>query len=230
MKIGDKKFISKLTMSIQLTNFSIVILGKSHNPSILNPDFLRQNKIVDETYIPKKVICTPPVSQVSYAEGISIVAEFERLQFIDQSPERIPDNSPIPDMAGMYVKVLPHVNYTAVGINFSGYLPYENSNTAKFLINDKFIKDGPWIKSQIELPDVSLSFTYSSENGKQTISISTGERRRLKDESTAVINVNSNHHFDNNAKGIDQVLSFISGWRYSFEQYRSLIEQIFPGG
>src|SRR4030043_307057 len=108
-------------MNITLTNFSIVVLAQAHNPSILNPDFLKNNNIVSPTFTPKTVVCSMPVAQVVYDEGISILAEFERLQFIDTIPERIPGGSPIPEIAVRYVDTLPHVRYTAVGINFIGH-------------------------------------------------------------------------------------------------------------
>ncbi len=119
-------------MNFNLDNFSIVVLAQAHNPSILNPDFLKNNGIIAPSFKPNNVICTPPLSQVSYIEGLSIVAEFEKLQFIDIKKERIPFESPIPEIAIKYIKTLPHVQYTAVGLNFKAHYYCKDKEFAFF--------------------------------------------------------------------------------------------------
>jgi len=53
-------------MNFNLDSFSIVVLAQAHNPSILNPDFLKNNGIIDPLFKPNNVIynviCTPPVN------------------------------------------------------------------------------------------------------------------------------------------------------------------------
>ena len=54
-----------------LHEIAVVIVGKTHNPSILNPDFLRHNKIVPEDMKP----ASGPVDVVSTPVGSRIVYE-----------------------------------------------------------------------------------------------------------------------------------------------------------
>src|SRR3989338_2693512 len=131
-------------MNFNLDSFSIVILAQAHNPSILNPDFLKNQGIISNLLTPNKIICTPPVAQVSYVEGISITAEFDKLQFTDVSPKRIPLESPVPEISEKYIKTLPHVKYTAIGLNFIGhYTKKDNKLISSFLYN-KFLKKDSW--------------------------------------------------------------------------------------
>lgn len=214
-------------MNITLTNFSIVVLAQAHNPSILNPDFLKNNNIVNPTFTPKSVVCTMPVAQVVYDEGISIVAEFERLQFIDTIPERIPGGSPIPEIAVRYVDTLPHVRYTAVGINFIGHYLFGDKESSRSFILEKFIKEGPWL-SQKGDADIGLKFVYSFVDRKKTISFEPGEITKSGNDHLPVILVNANYHFDAAEGKVEPVKSFISDWPASFEDFSQFVEIIFP--
>jgi len=212
-------------MRINLTNFSIVVLAQAHNPSILNPDFLKNNKIVDSDFTPKDFFCTPPIAQVSFNEGISIIAEFERLQFIDIVPERIPYSSPIPEIATRYISVLPHVKYTTAGINFIGHYLFKDKNSAKSFIVDKFIKEGTWLSFGDELNNLGLKFVYFSGKIKNTISMDTAELIHTKNP---VILVNANYNLDVKENNIQEIKSFISDWKILNERFTNFLEKIFP--
>lgn len=212
-------------MKIDLTNISIVVLAQAHNPSILNPDFLKNNKIVDSDFTPKDFFCTPPIAKVSFNEGISIIAEFERLQFIDIVPERIPYSSPIPEIATRYISVLPHVRYTAAGINFSGHYLFKDKNSAKSFIVEKFVKEGTWLSFGDELNNLGLKFVYFSGKIKYTISIETAELIQAKNP---VILINANYNLDVKDNNIQEIKSFISDWKVQNERFTNFLEKIFP--
>lgn len=215
-------------MNFNLDNFSIVVLAQAHNPSILNPDFLKNNGIIDLSFKPNNVICTPPVAQVSYVEGISIMAEFEKLQFIDTLKTRIPFESPIPEIAIKYIKTLPYVRYTAVGLNFMGhYLCKDNELALSFLPN-KFLKDDSWHTFGDSLPKVGLKFTYSLKNLKCTVNMDTTELIRPKEPPLPIIGINTNYHFD--STNIEEITSFISNWKTQYNHFSKIILDTFLEG
>jgi len=215
-------------MKINLTNFSIVVLAQAHNPSILNPDFLKNNKIVDASFTPKDVYCTPPIAQVSFDEGISIIAEFERLQFIDHVSERIPHKSQIAEIATKYISVLPHVRYTAAGINFIGHYLWENTNIASSFISNKFIREGPGLSAGDGLTNIGLKFVYLFGKIKCTISIESTEMIREENKKIPVILINANYNLDVKDNNIQEIKSFISDWKIQNERFTSFLEKIFP--
>ncbi|MEW6109739.1 MAG: hypothetical protein AB1632_11325 [Nitrospirota bacterium] len=150
-------------MKFTLTDFNIVILANAHNPSILNPDFLRINNIVDAKLNPVESLCTPPISQIRYDDNISIAADTERLTFSDNKEERLPSGTPIPSIAINYVNVLKHVPYKAVGINFMGFYEFSHMVPDQFLLN-KFIKKGSWCEFEGIQPGVGLNFAYKTKD------------------------------------------------------------------
>ncbi|MBM4055945.1 MAG: hypothetical protein FJ264_15035 [Planctomycetes bacterium] len=214
-------------MDFKFTNFSIVVLAKANNPSILNPDFLKINKIVDSNYKVKDFICTPPVAQVSFDEGISIITEFERLQFIDNIQKRIPCDSQIPKVAVKYIETLPHVNYIAAGINFVGHYQFEDNTLANSFITGKFIKEGSWLSQGDGSTYVCLKFIYSFGKIKCTISIDSAEINKADGEIVPVIVVHANYNLDVKGNNIAEIKKFISDWRIQHEQFVSFLKKTF---
>jgi hypothetical protein len=212
-------------VTIELTHFSIVVLAEANNPSILNPDFLKNNGIVDPSFTPTTVFCTPPVSQVAYSEGISIVAEFEKLQFIDEQSSRIPKASPIPDISSRYVRTLPHVKYTAVGINLSGHRPFETLDAAKSFVMTKFIKPGPWLDVRGQPVAAGVNLVYSLDNLQRTVNVNPGELR--KEQAIPVVSVRYNHNYNLQSPSVDDINSLIANWPEAFKYYTDFCEYLF---
>ena len=117
-------------MSRKLLQFSIVVLATDHNPTILNPDFLRLQEIVPADWgwdLASPPITTPPFATVQYESGVSISVESNKLQVADNKITE-PTESKIIAMVKRYVAVIPHVRYTAVGINFRSAVELDDAN------------------------------------------------------------------------------------------------------
>jgi hypothetical protein len=233
-------------LRIDLTSFAIVVLARAHNPSILNPDFLKYNDIAPAGYTPVDVVCTAPIAHVVYREGISVVAEFDSLQFIDEDRMRIPFDSPIPRVAVKYIDVLPHVRYNAVGVNFAGH--FAKSGTAPSMarlynlsfIKERFIKEGPWFSPESGITGIGINLTYAHGGIKSTIEIGTTDII-APDETPAdasgriptdaggripVISFKANYHVDTEEGDIKRIKSFIMDWQKIFEIFTEFVEGI----
>jgi hypothetical protein len=115
-----------LDVELELQEFTLVVLASDHNPSLLNPDFLRIQDIVPKDWkVTEPVVVTPSVATVRYDEGVSITVARARLHISDhESPD--PSRSKIVDIAGAYIKTLPHIRYTALEANFSARVATED--------------------------------------------------------------------------------------------------------
>lgn len=215
-------------MNFNLDNFSIVVLAQAHNPSILNPDFLKNQNIIDPSFTPNNVICTPPVAQVSYQEGITIMAEFEKLQFIDKLSKRIPFESPIPDIAVNYIKTLPYVRYTAIGLNFVGHYRCKDKESASTLLPNKFLKEGKWSSYGDTPPDVGLKFVYRIGNVRCTINMDTTEVTKSNELPVPIIAITSNYHID--SANIEELTPFITNWKTQYNHFSDIVLNTLPEG
>ena len=146
-------------MKWRLVQFSEVVVGDAHNPTILNPDFLANQRIVPKSWgwEVAETITTPPLAVVRYANGVNITVEQNKIQITDPNVEDGPENSKITDIAAAYVEILPHVRYTAVGNNFKCLIP--QSSPGDFL-KERFLQQGPWLDTPSQLGAIGLKLSY----------------------------------------------------------------------
>ena len=140
-------------------------------------------------------ICTPPFSIVKYQNGIVFSSESNRFQLIDNNPPENFDNSEVTSLAVKYLRTLPHVRYTAVGINFSG--SFAHAQPQEFLI-ERFLKTGGWNDNSHKPKAVGFHFVYPAVQGILNLRAYLGvvtKADHLGEDNSAVI-VNANYHAD----------------------------------
>ena len=185
-------------MTERLLQFSIVIIASDHNPTILNPDFLHVQRIVPEDWgweLASPPIVTPPFATVQYASGVSISVESNKLQISDTKITE-PTKSKIVEIAKQYVHVVPHVRYTAVGINYRFAIEVENADT---YLKSQFLKEGPWDSEDNPINTVGLKFVYPVASGRLVLSIDGGivsDTAHVEAQQESVIIANANFHRD----------------------------------
>ena len=152
-------------MDISHFEFSVVVVANDHNPTILNPDFLERQRIVQEGWgwkVMGPAITTPPFATVSYDSGVTVSVESHRLQVIDSSAPGGPQSSKVVDIARRYVEVLPHVRYSAVGINFRSVVEHADANA---FLKAHFLKSGVWDSEAHPLQTMGLKLVYPLDGG-----------------------------------------------------------------
>lgn len=104
--------------ALVLVGVSVVAVAESNNPSILNPDFLREFVIPEQSWeVQDPPICTPVYARVSYSNGVSVQSDTNRVVFEQRGDPLDPTHLWISAMAGRYLRAIPQVKYTAIGTN-----------------------------------------------------------------------------------------------------------------
>lgn len=214
-------------MEIHLMQFSVVIAGEVHNPTILNPDFLTIRGIVSKEWgweVASPAITTPPFAIVRYTNGTSITVESSKVQVSDLRVGNDPTDSKAAEIARRYVKTLPHVRYTATGINFQSMA--ETSEPEVYLKN-RFLKQGPWDGPSHPLNAVGLRLVYPLSGGRLVLSLDAGEAERTdggQQKKRPVIIANANFHRECKTYPADQeVETHLNQVGTDWLQYRSLL-------
>lgn len=113
--------------SLSLVGVSVVAVADTNNPSIL-PDFLREFVLPDESWaLQDNPICTPIHARVSYSNGISVQSSPKRAVFEQNGDTLDSAGVAVAEMARRYVRAVPYVKYTAVGVNPSLVLRHPES-------------------------------------------------------------------------------------------------------
>ena len=143
--------------NIEITQFSISILARNNNPTILNPDFLKINQIVPydwETSSP--IFTTEEFSRVTYKNNIAIATTPDRL-ILNQVIISDDFQLIIPEIAIKYLEILPHVDYYALVINFMSHVTNQNSEEIDNYLREFFLCPGEWKRFKNTLPKSKIS-------------------------------------------------------------------------
>lgn len=212
-------------MEKEFIEFSLVILANDHNPTILNPDFLQRNQIVNDEWgwqVIGQPITTPPFATVQYDSKVVVTVEPMKLQVTDNSGQSIEKNH-ICEIVSNYVNCLPHVDYLALGINFTNISKVENVN--EYLI-DRFLKDGSWNRNANKMQSVGFKFSYGLENGTIAFSIDKGSRKAV-DKPFIVSRANFHRELDLREKPTsDQIKIFLGNIGSDRERFDQLYTEI----
>ena len=174
----------------KVDNVSIVIVAQSHNPSIVNPDFLKNNGIVAKNLEPTgQLLITPVVAQIQYGD-IAWAITPERCDIQERVNAKFQKSYRVHQCAQKYIEVLQHIPYTALGLNWLVHISLDTD--ASEWIKSKFLKDGEQ-KKEI----VGAEFTLKLLPDDLSICSLTV---KIPDRSSVI--VDSNFHFElKNAEG-----------------------------
>jgi hypothetical protein len=219
---------------VRLLNHSVVIVAQAHNPSILNTDFLARRSIVPEEWgweLGTPVVCTPPLAQVPYLNGVSLICDPNKLQIVDAGQKLDPSTSKVRQIAEAYVTTLPHVPYTSVGVNFSAAFV---NNDPEGLLVKRFLKDGPWNESPDRVSAVGLRLVYPLDGGHLRVSLDSGE---IEDPASGtrgrvrVVVVGGNFHHDcSGANRADDLVPFLRRVGGFWDRFSEVAGRLVQGG
>jgi hypothetical protein len=216
-------------MEAQLIQLSTVVVGKAHNPTILNPDFLAVNGIVPPGWgwDVAETVTTPPFAVVRYANGVAVTVELNKLQVTDVSVGDDPTKSKAAAIATSYARTLPHVRYTAAGINFQSFVAIESPE--KYLV-ERFVTAGPWNSAKRRLSAAGLRLVYElGDDARVTLSLDAGEVQGSDEASKrSVVIANANFHRDCQTQpDHEHVARQLSNLADDWLMYRDLLTEAF---
>ena len=175
-----------------LHSVSVVVTAKYHNPSVLNPGFLEQNRIVPKEWEVDEAFTTPPLSIIGYQEGI--------LWNLDQSTLTVTENcSPdqnefkVHAQVSEYVKTLPHVPYQGLGLNC--VLSLNRSDPVKWL-TQRFLRSGPWRRGKYSALGMVPKFVFPVGNAICNLTMSPGLVQPEENVNQNAVIASSNLHHD----------------------------------
>ena len=217
---------------VKIHDLGVAVVARNHNPTILNPDFLKHNDIVPPNWeLASPPICAEPVAEVRYKNGINIVAQLEKLIFSQTLADRSLGDAQVPEIMVRYIETLPHVDYRAVGINVKGHVVVDTEEEAQGYILDNLIAQGPWKRFDDKRPSVSVHFSYLIQEGSLNITVEKGLLPLSNEKHLPVVIFTSNFHRDITGEfsreKVVKLKEVIQSWRKDIETFRSLVEKTF---
>jgi len=220
-----------MKQTLKIRGLAIVVTARNHNPTILNPDFLKYNRIVGQDWkLAEDPICVGPFAQVSFENGVNIIAELGKISFAQTLGDRELDSIVVADVARDYVKTLPHVEYRAVGINPKGDISISNDARTGFH-TAKLVLPGPWTRFNESPAEIGIRFVYRTGEGLLNLTVEPMICSTCDADPKRNFVFAANFHYDvsdpNPGVRIDRTLAVIAKWKDLVESYRRFIDESF---
>jgi hypothetical protein len=217
-----------MTTAVSLLDVAFVVALDNHSPTLLNLDFLRLSGVVPEEWeVARPPVFSQQVSQILFANGISMVAQ----------PDRVVVLAPLADsevlateaawVAQRYVQALPNGKYQAVGINLRGYL--QGAGVANYF-QTNLLQSGPWLEEGLEPVTPSLTLNYTLSSGALTLNISPAQLQFGEESPLQSILFAGNYNSTLDGSGSDRLLALqqrLSGWQRDVHHFRRLVSEAF---
>lgn len=214
-----------------IQDLALVVVARNHNPTILNPDFLRANHIVPDNWeLAGPPICVEPIASVTYATGVNITAQADHVTFAESVAGKHKASVVLPDIAAKYVETLRHVNYRALGINPTGHLIFGQDagpQVREFIIK-RFLAPPQWGKWEQPLWAAGVKLTFTVEPWMMNVRINEGIVQRPGKPPSAAIVVSGNFHKDLCGKTVEEhlkdLLDSLKQWTAAWDYFAKFIQ------
>ena len=203
----------------------VVVTARSHNPTILNPDFIKKHEIVPSNWKHSETITTPPLSFVRYPNGISITVEEQKLRVVEPVRGKFLEKNQVCKIAARYVQALPEVNYTALGFNWEIAFP---KRAPKKWLRERFLVPGKWQKDPCKLLYNNLTVSFSAGEFINNLTLAPARFLMPEGKKKEAILIKSNfHHSDVTTP--DEVSRLADKWNGQQEVLKAQLRSLFMG-
>lgn len=218
--------------TVTIQDFVITITSKEQNPTVLNPDLLKYTGIIPSDWeLARQPIFTNQVAQLVFQNGVSLLAQPNRVVFSQTIDGKSLEEIYIPDVAQRYLKALPNVPYQSVGISLRGYVACAaESEVAQNYLLKTLLAPGSWQEFGKEPVKAGVNFVYTLERGHLSLAINSATLEFP--EQTPVPGIvfagsfsyNSTETAEPEQQGLSEA---IAGWQADLDTYKDLINHKF---
>lgn len=217
--------------SVELVQLSVVLIADNVDPSMINPDFLRLNGIVNHgLQTGQPPVSTPVFSQVAFEDGFTVTAQTDRVEFV-QRGEALTEDAASPNVARRFLEKIPYPAYKAIGINPTGAKPLDPEYVGG--VADALIERGAWMAFGDVSPIVSLKATYLYDNRKIAMDVQDAKRRDASGSELSGLLFAVNIHRDisetDQGRRIASLMSILSAWKDDLSDFKNLVAKFNPG-
>lgn len=217
--------------SVELVQLSVVLIADNVDPSVINPDFLRLNGIVNHgLQTGQPPFSTPVFSQVAFEDDFTVTAQTDRVEFV-QRREALAEDAASPNVARRFLEIVPYPSYKAISINPMGAKPLDPGYMGG--VADALIERGAWMAFGDVSPIISLKVTYIYENRKITMDVQDAKKLGADGSELPGLLFAANIHRDisetTQEQRIAKLMSILSEWKNDLSDFQALIAKFNMG-
>ncbi|MHC5675064.1 hypothetical protein [Nostoc sp.] len=213
---------------------SIVLLIHNQNPTLLNLDFLKYSGIVPQDWeLANDPVLTANLSQVMFQNGLRIIADTNRTIFTEIIVGKSLSDIVVAQVAKLYVQILSHAEYKALGINPEGFATFpDHPEIAQNYISKSLLSSQRWLEFGNTVPRVDLNISYTLDEGTLNLKVGQGFLRQDNGEAmTPVVTCSGNFEYVLQQISPSEksaiLCNYLDRWQLNVESFTHLIKNQF---
>jgi hypothetical protein len=214
-----------------IQHLALVVVARNHNPTIVNPDFLRTNHIVPDNWeLGAPPLCVEPIASVTYATGVNITAQADRVSFTEPIAGKNRTAVVLPDIVTKYAETLRHVNYHALGINPTGHIVFGQDavpQVREFIIK-RFLAHTQWGEWKQPPMTAGVRLAFTVDPWIMNVSIDEGIVQLPGKPPLAAVVASGNFHKDLSGKTVEErlkdLLETLKQWNTALDHFANFVE------
>jgi hypothetical protein len=225
------------THDLSISEFSVVLLVRNQNPTLLNLDFLKYSGVVPHDW---EVASAPILSQqgslIIFQNGLRLAADTTRTIFLENTTGKSIDDAVSAEVAKRYTQILSQAEYESLGINLTGFVTFRNHpQLAESYLSKALLLSGNWLEFGTESPKVDLNISYTLEQGKLNLQINQTPFPQ-ENEEASIPAVKYFGNFDYSLQQVEPTNKlttlqvYLEQWQSNVETFKTLINQRFHEG
>ena len=216
-------------MTHTVQELALVIAVNNHDPLMVGEAFLKQTGIIpSEWELAQKPYLSPQATQLVFTNGMSIVAEPERVVFAQALADREPSTIEIGEIASLYASILKKADYQGIGINFRSFIPQPSHEAAQTYISEHILAPASWQQIGQAPVRANINLNFSLSGRQLTLSINPAAIQFPEQEPLPVILFGGNFGYQLDATDkLTQLTNILAQWQTDLTEYQQIITEHF---
>jgi hypothetical protein len=221
-----------MSSDLILQELGIVVAMQQPNPNLVTVEFLKLSGIITADWeLARQPINNERISKLLFTNGISIVAEPNRIMFGEIIGDKDLNTLTVATVAQKYLNIFKLAQYQAVGINIRGFCPQANPQAATQYINHQLLSDGSWQNYGTAPIQAALNLVYTLEGRQLNLEVAAAQIQVSETEVEPIILFSGNFGYDlatpESGNNLDAVSSILANWQMDLSAYYELIAERF---
>ncbi|MEG3440071.1 hypothetical protein V0288_23280 [Pannus brasiliensis CCIBt3594] len=215
----------------EIQELSISLSAKNLNPALLTVDFLKYSGIVPQDWeLNAQPVLNPNYSQVSFQNGISLVAQPRAITFIEMvnAPDKL--ELQLPSIVRLFIDKLPLAEYQSLAISPKSIVPFPaGPDAAREYITRTLLAPGPWQEFEKSPVQAGINLLYQLETCQFGLGINEAKLQLPDQRSIAAILFSGNFTY-NLPEMVDRVAllkQYLDEWRTDLQAFREVVRERF---
>jgi hypothetical protein len=216
-------------MTHTIQELALVIAVKNHDPLMVGEAFLKQTGIIpSEWELAREPYVSQQATQLVFTNGMSIIAEPERVVFSQALADKEISTITIGEIASKYAAILKKADYQGVGINFRSFIPQTSHEAAQIYISQHILAPASWQQVGEAPVQANINLNFSLSGRQLTLSINPAAIQFPEQELMPVILFGGNFGYQLDAEDkVAQLTTIVTKWQTDLTEYQQIISKHF---